>query len=42
LSNFNEMRVVIEVLIKFKSDEFEWSPKETLEKTRDLMHKVWK
>ena len=42
LKNFNEMRVVIEALIKFKSDELEWSPKETLEKTRDLMHKVWK
>ena len=42
LKNFNLMRIVIEALIKFKSDELEWSPKETLERSRDLIHKVWK
>lgn len=41
LSNFNEMRVVIESLIKYKNDEVEWDAKETLEQYRNLIHKTW-
>ncbi len=41
LSNFNEMRVVIESLIIYKNDEVEWDAKETIEKYRDLIHKTW-
>ena len=41
LRSFNEMRVVIEALIKFKNDEVSWDPKITLERYRDLIHKVW-
>ena len=41
LSNFNEMRVVIEALIIYKNDEVEWDAKETLEKYRDMIHKTW-
>ena len=41
LSNFNEMRVVIEALIIYKNNEVEWDAKETLEKYRDLIHKTW-
>ena len=41
LSNFNEMRIVIEALMKYKNDEIEWDTKETLEKYRDLIHKTW-
>ena len=41
LRNFNEMRVVIEALIKFKNDEVEWDAKETLERYRNLVHKTW-
>jgi hypothetical protein len=41
LSNFNEMRIVIEALIIYKNNELEWDAKETLEKYRDLLHKTW-
>lgn len=41
LRNFNEMRVVIEALIKYKNDEVEWDAKETLERYRNLIHKTW-
>ena len=41
LSNFNEMRIVIEALIIYKNNEVEWDAKETLEKYRDLIHKTW-
>jgi hypothetical protein len=42
LKNFNDMRVVIEALIKFKNDEYEWNAKEALEIYRDLVHKIWR
>jgi len=41
LSNFNEMRVVIEALMKYKNDELDWDVKKTLDQYRDLLHKVW-
>ena len=41
LGNFNEMRIVIEALMKYKNDEIEWDVKETLEKYRNLLHKTW-
>jgi len=41
LSNFNEMRIVIEALFVYKNDEVEWDAQETLKKYRDVIHKVW-
>jgi len=41
LSKFNLNRILIEALIKFKNEEIEWDPKETLNKYRDLLHKTW-
>ena len=41
LSNFNEMRIVIEALIIYKNNEVEWDAEETLKKYRALIHKIW-
>ena len=41
LGNFNEMRIVLEALIKYKNDELDWDVKKTLEEYRDLVHKIW-
>ena len=41
LSNFNEMRIVIEALFVYKNDEVDWDAQETLKKYRDVIHKVW-
>jgi len=38
---FNTNRVLIEALIRFKNNEVEWDPKETLNHYRDLLHKTW-
>jgi hypothetical protein len=41
LSNFNEMRIVIEALIIYKNNEVEWDAEETLKKYRAMIHKIW-
>lgn len=39
--NYNLVRIVIEALIKYKSDEVEWNTKETMNRFRDFLHAVY-
>ena len=39
---FNVNRVLIEALIRHKSDELDWNPKKVLDKYRDLLHRTWR
>jgi hypothetical protein len=41
LSNFNEMRIVIEALILYKNEGLEWDAEKTLKTYRDMIHKIW-
>lgn len=41
LSNFNEMRIVIEALIVYKNNGLDWDAEKTLKTYRDIIHKTW-
>ena len=41
IQNYNLMRIIIEALIKFKSEQVTWDAKETMNRFRDFIHAVW-
>jgi hypothetical protein len=41
LSNFNEMRIVIEALIVYKNNGLDWDAEKTLKTYSDMIHKIW-
>ena len=41
IQNYNLMRIVIEALIRHKSEEVEWDAKETMNRFKDFLHAVW-
>ena len=42
LEKFNTNRILIESIIRHKSDELDWTPEKTLDVQNSLLHKMWR
>ena len=42
LEKFNTNRILIEAIIRHKSDELDWTPQKTLDVQNSLLHKMWR